>query len=151
MTSSERDSSLSLASTSEEAEAVPPFRGSGLWSRLNASAGLQLTLGLSLTVLGLALGWVPLTVVAAGLTLILSLLQLLPPLLRRLAGRLDDVPTIRLLALAGLLLAAVALPVALGWWDPVLDLYRSRNWEAIGALGEGVIGAFGQILVALVA
>jgi uncharacterized protein YjbI with pentapeptide repeats len=153
MTPSERDPSLShtSASAGEEAEAVPPFRGSGLWSRLNASAGLQLTLGLSLTVLGLALGWVPLTVVAAGLTLILSLLQLLPPLLRRLAGRLDDVPTTRLLALAGLLLAAVALPVALGWWDPVLDLYRSRNWEAIGALGEGVIGAFGQILVALVA
>jgi uncharacterized protein YjbI with pentapeptide repeats len=90
-------------------------------------------------------------VVAAGLTLALSLLQLLPPLLRRLAGRLDDLPTARVLALAGLLLALVALPLALGWWDPVLDLYRSRNWEAIGALGEGVIGAFGQILVALVA
>ena len=149
MTSSERDPNLPLAS--ETAEPAPPFRGSGPWSRLNASAGLQLALGLSLTVLGLALGWVPLTLVAGGLTLLQSLLQLVPPLLRRLAGRLDDVPTTRVLALAGLLVAAVALPVALGWWDPVLDLYRSRNWEAIGALGEGVIGAFGQILVALVA
>jgi uncharacterized protein YjbI with pentapeptide repeats len=153
--SSERDpgsppsagSSLPL----EAAEPVPPFRGGGPWNRLQQSAVLQLTLGLILTVLGLALGWATLTVVAAGLTLALSLLQLLPPLLRRLAGRLDDLPTARVLALAGLLLALVALPLALGWWDPVLDLYRSRNWEAIGALGEGVIGAFGQILVALVA
>jgi uncharacterized protein YjbI with pentapeptide repeats len=153
--SSERDpgsppspgSSLPL----ENAEPVPPFRGGGPWNRLQQSAVLQLTLGLILTLLGLALGWATLTVVAAGLTLALSLLQLLPPLLRRLAGRLDDLPTARVLALAGLLLALVALPLALGWWDPVLDLYRSRNWEAIGALGEGVIGAFGQILVALVA
>ncbi|MFO0037321.1 MAG: pentapeptide repeat-containing protein [Synechococcaceae cyanobacterium] len=153
--SSERDpgsppspgSSLPL----ENAEPVPPFRGGGPWNRLQQSAVLQLTLGLILTLLGLALGWSTLTVVAAGLTLALSLLQLLPPLLRRLAGRLDDLPTARVLALAGLLLALVALPLALGWWDPVLDLYRSRNWEAIGALGEGVIGAFGQILVALVA
>jgi len=149
MTSSERDPNLPPAS--EVAEPAPPFRGSGPLSRLNASAGLQLALGLSLTLLGLALGWVPLTLVAGGLTLLQSLLQLVPPLLRRLAGRLDDVPTTRVLALAGLLLAAVALPVALGWWDPVLEIYRSRNWEAIGALGEGVIGAFGQILVALVA
>lgn len=149
MTSNDRDPTLPPAS--ETTEPVPPFRGSGPLSRLNASAGLQLALGLCFTLLGLALGWVPLTLVAGALTLILSLLQLLPPLLRRLASRLDDVPTARVLAVAGLLVAAVALPVALGWWEPVLNLYRSRNWEAIGALGEGVIGAFGQILVALVA
>ena len=56
-----------------------------------------------------------------------------------------------MLAVAGLVLALIAIPVALGWLDPVIDLYRSGNWEAIGAIGEGVIGAFGQILVALVA
>jgi hypothetical protein len=60
-------------------------------------------------------------------------------------------PTARVLAVGGLLLGSIAVPLALGWWDPLLNLYRSRNWEAIGALGEGVIGAFGQILVALVA
>ena len=153
--SSERDPGSSPSPGSslplEAAEPVPPFRGGGPWNRLQQSAVLQLTLGLILTMLGLALGWSTLTVVAAGLTLALSLLQLLPPLLRRLAGRLDDLPTARVLAVVGLGLALVALPLALGWWDPVLDLYRTRNWEAIGALGEGVIGAFGQILVALVA
>jgi hypothetical protein len=133
------------------ADPIPAFRGSGAWSRLNQSATLQLLLSLSFTLVGLVSGWAPLTVVAGCLTLLLALLQLLPPLLRGLAGRLDDVPTARVLAVAGLLLGAVAVPVALGWWDPLLNLYRSRNWEAIGALGEGVIGAFGQILVALVA
>jgi uncharacterized protein YjbI with pentapeptide repeats len=133
------------------AETVPPFRGGGAWSRLNASAGLQLLFTLALTLAGLALGWAPLTVVAGSLGLALALLQLLPPLLNRVLSRLDDGPTIRLLALLGLLLGLVAVPLALGWWDPMLDLYRSRNWEAIGAIGEGVIGAFGQILVAMVA
>ncbi|MFM7266084.1 MAG: pentapeptide repeat-containing protein, partial [Cyanobium sp.] len=112
MTSTERDPSLPPAS--EASEPVPPFRGSGPLSRLNASAGLQLALGLCFTLLGMALGWVPLTLVAGTLTLLLSLLQLLPPLLRRLAGRLDDVPTTRVLAGAGVLVAVVALPLALG-------------------------------------
>jgi hypothetical protein len=147
---SERDSSVPRLSEQGE-EPVPPFRGAGPWSRLNQSASLQLLFGLALTLLGLVVGWPPLSVVGGCLTLVLSLWQLVPPLLRRLAGRIDDLPTARVLAVAGLLLGSIAVPVALGWWDPLLNLYRSRNWEAIGALGEGVIGAFGQILVALVA
>ncbi len=147
---SERESSVPRTPEPAE-EPVPPFRGGGLWSRLNPSASLQLLIGLVLTLVGLVAGWPPLTLVAGGLSLLLSLLQLVPPLLRRLAGRIDDMATARVLAVAGLLLGSIAIPVALGWWDPLLNLYRSRNWEAIGALGEGVIGAFGQILVALVA
>jgi uncharacterized protein YjbI with pentapeptide repeats len=147
----ERDGPPLLREPEDSAELVPAFRGSGPWSRLHQSATLQLLLALALTLAGLVLGWAPLTLVAGCLTLLLSLLQLVPPLLRRLMVRFDDVPTARVLAVAGLLLGAIAVPVALGWWDPLIDLYRSRNWEAIGALGEGVIGAFGQILVALVA
>jgi len=41
--------------------------------------------------------------------------------------------------------------LTLGWLDPLLAIYRNGDWEAIGAFGEGVIGAVGQILVALVA
>jgi len=130
---------------------VPPFRSSSGWNRLQQSAPLQLALALSFTLIGLALGWAPLTVVGGALTLALSLLQLLPPLMRLLAGRLGDVPTSRVLAVLGLVVGAIAVPVALGWLDPLIRLYSSGNWEAIGAIGEGVIGAFGQILVALVA
>ncbi|MGB5134394.1 MAG: pentapeptide repeat-containing protein [Prochlorococcaceae cyanobacterium] len=131
--------------------AVPPFQSRSRLSRLNQSASLQLLLGAVVTLAGLLLGWRWLAVVAALVTAALALAQLLPPAWRLLSGRLDDVPTTRVLAGAGLLVAALALPLALGWWDPLLEIYRSRNWEAIGAIGEGVIGAIGQILVALVA
>jgi uncharacterized protein YjbI with pentapeptide repeats len=118
---------------------------------LNRSASLQLLLAAALTLVGLLARW-PLLAVPAGAVLLgLALLQLLPDLWRLVSTRLDEGPTARVLAVLALLVAAVALPLALGWLDPFLDLYRSRNWEAIGALGEGVIGAFGQILVALVA
>lgn len=129
----------------------PPFRSTSTLSRINRSVSLQLVVGLLLIGIGLAARIAWLTVPAAAVTLALALRQLLPPLWRQLTQRIDDVPTTRLLALLGLVLAAVAIPVSLGWWDPFLDLYRNANWEAIGALGEGVIGAVGQIMVALVA
>jgi uncharacterized protein YjbI with pentapeptide repeats len=130
---------------------VPPFQPRSRLSRLNQSASLQLLLGSVLILAGLFLGWRWLALVAALVTVGLAMAQLLPPFWRLLAGRLDDVPTTRLLAVAGLLLATLAIPLALGWWDPLLEIYRTSNWEAIGAIGEGVIGAIGQILVALVA
>jgi uncharacterized protein YjbI with pentapeptide repeats len=131
--------------------AVPPFQPRSRLSRLNQSASLQLLVGSGTTLAGLLLHWRWLALPAALVTVVLALAQLLPPFWRVLSGRLDDVPTTRVLAVAGLLVAALALPLALGWWDPLLEIYRSRNWEAIGAIGEGVIGAIGQILVALVA
>ena len=130
---------------------IPPFRASNLLSRLNRSASLQLLLAAALTVVGLLGRWPLLAVPAAAVLLGLALLQLLPDLWQLVSAQLDEGPTARVLAALALLLAALALPLGLGWLDPILDLYRSRNWEAIGALGEGVIGAFGQILVALVA
>jgi uncharacterized protein YjbI with pentapeptide repeats len=130
---------------------VPPFRASNQLSRLNQSASLQLLLGCLFTLVGLVVRWPWLAVTAALVSLALAMRQLLPPLWRQLSGRLDDAPTARVLAGAAVLLTVIAIPLALGWLDPFLEIYRSRNWEAIGAIGEGVIGAFGQILVALVA
>ncbi len=133
------------------ASGAPAFRASGPWSRMRRSASLRLLLPSLLMLVGVAAGWPWLVLPAAIVTLVLALLQLLPPLWRQLLSRLDDIPTARVLAVGGILLALVAIPVALGWLDPVLRLYRSGNWEAIAAIGEGVIGAFGQILVALAA
>ena len=132
-------------------QAVPAFRASNTLSRLRRSASLRLLLAAALTLIGLACHWQPLALVAGVTLLVLCLAELLPQLWKLLADRLDEAPTARLLAVLGLLLALLALPLALGWWDSYLDLYRNRDWSAIGALGEGVIGAFGQILVALVA
>jgi len=139
------------APSSGNAGSVPPFRASNLLSRLNRSASLRLLLAAAATLVGMVGHWPLLALPAASLLVVLALVQLLPDLWRLVSARLDEGPTARVLAALGLVLALVALPWALGWWEPYLDLYRRRNWEAIGALGEGVVGAFGQILVALVA
>lgn len=128
--------------------AVPAFRPCNPWSRLNRSASLQLLCALMVSLAVSLAGLRPLILGAGVLLLILSLAQLLPPLWRQLSGRLDDAPTARILAAVGLLLAAITIPLALGWLDPVAQLFRSGNWEAIGAIGEGIVGAFGSILVA---
>jgi len=120
-------------------------------SRLRRSAALRMLLAGSFTLLGLLGRWPSLALPAALVLLLLCLSELLPDLWRLLADRIDEAPTARLLAILGLLLGLLTVPLSLGWLDSYLSLYRDRNWEAIGALGEGVIGAFGQILVALVA
>ena len=144
------DPAAAIATASSSA-AIPPFRASNVLTRLNQSSALRLLLAALATVVGLACRWPALAVPASLVLLTLCLLQLLPDLWQLVADRMDEAPTVRVLSILGLLLAAVCLPLALGWWDPYLNLFRTRNWEAIGALGEGVIGAFGQILVALVA
>lgn len=135
----------------QAAPGVPPFRASNALTRLRRSSALRLLVAAGLTLLGLACHWPALALPAGLALLVLCLAELLPQLWRLLAERIDEAPTARLLAVLGLMLALLAVPLALGWWDPYLNLYRSRDWPAIGALGEGVIGAFGQILVALVA
>ncbi|MFM7312083.1 MAG: low-complexity protein, partial [Cyanobium sp.] len=130
---------------------VPPFRASSPLSRLRRSVALRMLLAAGLTLLALVLHWTPVALLSAGVLLALCLGELLPDLWRLLADRIDEAPTARLLAVLGLVLALLAVPMALGWFDFYLRLFRERDWEAIGALGEGVIGAAGQILVALVA
>lgn len=133
--------------------AIPPgpLRSLPLWGRSPRATSLQLLalIGLALTAQGLQ--W-PTLVLASGLALLaLSLLVLLPPLLRNLPKQLEDPTVLRLIAVVALLLGCFATMLQLGWLDPYLSLWHQRDWEAIGAIGEGVVGAFGQILVALVA
>ncbi|MEI6829726.1 MAG: pentapeptide repeat-containing protein [Synechococcaceae cyanobacterium ELA445] len=130
---------------------VLPFRSRAALARLQELPALQLLLAVSLTLAALALGWTWLALLGGVLTLALSLLQLLPPLWTVLRSRLEEPATVQTLALLGLVLGAVAISIALGWWEPLASIYRSGDWTAIGAVGEGVIGAFGQILVAFVA
>lgn len=139
------------ASLAPGMSAVPPFRPSNPLSRLRRSVSLRLLLAAALTLLGLSLHWSLLAVAAGVVLLALCLGELLPDLWRLLADRIDETPTARLLAILGLVLGLLAVPLGLGWLDVYIDLYQARDWEAIGAIGEGVIGAFGQILVALVA
>ena len=134
------------------ASAPPPaLRSGGLWTRLRHGAGLQLLLTLLVLQAALILGLAWLALPADLLVAVLALRQLLPLLWQLLARQLEEPPTVRLLALVSLVLALLSIPLALGWFDPLLAIYRNGDWEEIGAFGEGVIGAIGQILVALVA
>lgn len=113
--------------------------------------GLPLLLGAAIAVTALALGLVPVALVAAAATAMVALVQLAPAIGRLLrAGIEPGVPSLGL-AVAALAAALLIATAALGWWDPLLGIYRERNWEAIAAIGEGIIGAVGQILLALVA
>lgn len=146
-----RESGALEAPLEADPAAVPAFRASNAWTRLNRSASLQLLIAVLVSLGSSLAGWRPLSLVAGAVLLLLALVQLIPPLWRLLNGRLDDAPTARILALVGLLLAALTIPLGLGWLDPLAELFRTSNWEAIGAIGEGVVGAFGSILVACVA
>ncbi len=139
-----------MAATPDE-RPVLPFRSRAALARLKDLPALQLLLAVFATLAALVLGWTWLALLGGLLTLVLSLLQLLPPLWVVLRSRLEEPATVQTLALLGLVLGAVAISLALGWWEPLAAIYRSGDWTAIGAVGEGVIGAFGQILVAFVA
>ncbi len=128
-----------------------PFHSHAFWAGVKDLPALQLLIAALITLLALLLGFSWLALAAALVSLALSLVHLAPPLWSQLRARLDDEATVQTVALLTLLLALVALSVLLGWWDPLVRIYRSGDWEAIGAIGEGVIGAFGQILVAFVA
>ena len=129
----------------------PALKVGGVWTRLRHGAGLQLLLSLLLMLAALLLGLDWLALPASLLTLALALRQLLPPLWQAMARHLEEPTTVRVLAGLAILPALLTFPLALGWLDPLLAIYRNGDWEAIGAFGEGVIGAVGQILVALVA
>ncbi len=141
----------SAALQAERSEEVPIFRASNAWLRLQRSSSLQLLLTLLVILIALVGRLPPLTLAASLVLVALALIQLVPPLWRQLSGRLDDGPTALALAVLGLVIASVTIPFSLGWFDPLLNLFRTRDWSAIGAIGEGVVGAFGQIMVALVA
>ena len=113
--------------------------------------GLPLLVGATVAAGALALGLAPLALAAAAATALVALVQLAPPVGRLLRSALEPGVASSGLALAALILALVVASAALGWWEPLLEIYQRRDWEAIGAIGEGVIGAVGQILLALVA
>ncbi|MEB3352427.1 MAG: pentapeptide repeat-containing protein [Cyanobacteriota bacterium] len=128
-----------------------PFRGGGRWAGPLLRPAPQLLLVLLAAVVALGLGYHRTAVGLAGLAILLALLRLAPELWQRLGGGLEESLNTRTAALLTLAGGLLVLTGAVGAWEPLIRVYASGNWEAIGALGEGVIGAFGQILVAFVA
>ena len=109
------------------AGAAPPLalRMGGPWTRLRHGSGLQLLLTLLILLAALLLGLAWLALPVALLTVALALRQLLPPLWQLLARTLEDPPNVRLVATLSLVLALLSIPLALGWLDPILAIYRN--------------------------
>ena len=125
---------------------VQPLR-----ARLLRSLSLQYvfyTLGLVLAMV-LRLHW--LTLFISIPLLIVMCIQFAPAVWTALVGAGTHGPPPRILPALAFVTLLIALPITIGWLDPVFTLYLAKDWDAIGAIGEGVIGAFGQILLALVA
>ena len=128
---------------SDERQAMP-FRGQPTWRRLIDRPALQLLALLLASVVSLSQGQPQLAVPLALVTIAVALLRMAPDFWQRLTSQLDEQLTTRTMALLALAGGLLVFTAALGLWEPLLSVYRSGNWEAIGALGEGVIGAFGQ-------
>jgi len=121
------------------------------WSADPRPLVLPLLLLAVVVLLALGSGWRWLLLAAATPLAALALLVLVPPLGRWLRESLSHSGGVRGLAALSLLLAILGLAQGQGWLDSYADLWRRGDWNAIAAVGEGVVGAFGQILVALVA
>ncbi|AJD56881.1 hypothetical protein syc1475_d [Synechococcus elongatus PCC 6301] len=135
-------------------EDAPRSRSSVDWTLMQLSESMPLwplLVGSGLILLSLLTGWRWLLAIASLGTLAIAALQLLPPLWQRWRYRFEQTETRETLALLGLLLAVVGFSIVFDLWRPFITIYSSGDWDAIGAIGEGVIGAFGQILLALVA
>lgn len=81
----------------------------------------------------------------------LGVIVLARPLLRWLVRQITAEDAAMGLAVFGLLAAGVGWLYLSGFWQAAYRFYHDPNWEAVGALGEGVIGAIGQVLIALLA
>ena len=112
-----------------------------------------LTLLISSGILILAMIWDARWLIVAGMviTCLVALRVLWPSLLRALTFMAKQKLSLELAAVLGLFLVALGCLQLTGVSQSYLSLYRVPNWEAIGAIGEGVVGAFGQILIAMIA
>jgi uncharacterized protein YjbI with pentapeptide repeats len=92
-------------------------------------------------------------VMIAGMivTAVIALRVLLPWIQQALAKMAETQAAVRLAAILGLLLVLLGYLDLTGSLDAFLAIYQEPNWDAIGAIGEGIVGAFGQILIALIA
>ncbi|MBW4553059.1 MAG: pentapeptide repeat-containing protein [Aphanocapsa sp. GSE-SYN-MK-11-07L] len=91
--------------------------------------------------------------IVAGMTinLLIAFRVLWPSLLQTLTFIASQELSLGLAAILGLFLVVLGYLHLTGVLQFFLDIYQEPNWDAIGAIGEGVVGAFGQILIAMIA
>jgi uncharacterized protein YjbI with pentapeptide repeats len=112
---------------------------------------LTLLLSSGALLLGMILDARWLIVAGMAVTFLTALRVLWPFVLRTLTFVARQKLSLELAAGLGLCLVALGFLHLTGVFQSFLSIYQQPNWEAIGAIGEGVVGAFGQILIAMIA
>jgi uncharacterized protein YjbI with pentapeptide repeats len=112
---------------------------------------LTLLISSGILILGMILNARWLMVAGMVITFLIALRVLWPSLLRALTFMTKQKLSLELAAGLGLFLVALGYLQLTGVSQSFLNIYREPNWNAIGAIGEGVVGAFGQILIAMIA
>jgi uncharacterized protein YjbI with pentapeptide repeats len=112
---------------------------------------LVLLLSSGILILGMILDnrWL----IVAGMTVnfLIALRVLWPSLLQTLTFVASQELSLGLAAILSLCLVVLGYLHLTGFLQFFFNLYQEPNWDAIGAIGEGVVGAFGQILIAMIA
>jgi uncharacterized protein YjbI with pentapeptide repeats len=112
---------------------------------------LTLLISSGVLILGMFFNSRWLVVAGMAVTVVVALRVLWPSVLRTLTFVSRQKLSLELAAGLGLCLVALGFLHLTGVSQSFLSIYQKPNWEAIGAIGEGVVGAFGQILIALIA
>jgi uncharacterized protein YjbI with pentapeptide repeats len=91
--------------------------------------------------------------IVAGMTVtsLIALRVLWPSLLQTFRFVASQELSLGLAAVLGLFLVVLGYLDLTGALQSFFGIYQEPNWDAIGAIGEGVVGAFGQILIAMIA
>jgi uncharacterized protein YjbI with pentapeptide repeats len=110
-----------------------------------------LLLSSGILILGMILDQPWLIVAGMTINLLIAFRVLWPSLLQTLTFIASQELSLGLAAILGLFLVVLGYLHLTGVLQFFLDIYQEPNWDAIGAIGEGVVGAFGQILIAMIA
>ncbi|MBW4612732.1 MAG: pentapeptide repeat-containing protein [Desmonostoc vinosum HA7617-LM4] len=102
-------------------------------------------------ILGMILDHRWLIVAGMIVTFFMALWVLWPSLLKTLIFVVSQELSLQLAAVLGFFLVLLGYLHLTGVLQSFVRIYQQANWDAIGAIGEGIVGAFGQILIAMIA
>ncbi len=114
-------------------------------------ASVVITVGVVLLGLGIwgQNFWV--TLGGTGLALAASLPMLLPVGWRALVTLVTDPRLAPVMGVVGVAAGALGLVYLTGNFSRLVYWFTHPSWDAVGAFGEGIVGAFGQLMIALLA
>ncbi len=146
------DFSEPIQSSTVQSESVSQYSNPSSLNRVTPRPPFELLIlvGITVMLVGLTISNFWLAFAGGIVTLLLSMRVLWIALWRIFTQFISPQERLILTGLLGFIVAGFGLVNLSGWGSQFGQWYQQLNWEAIGALGE-VFGAFGQILIAVLA